>query len=190
MVCWVCLCTCVTASWHTILTAYLLFSRMPNMSYPVFSVLAGGNQFFKFHFRKEPFSNNYFWLSNCSRATFVFVRSTVKENSVRYAEKESSRERASGESDGSNVCVFACWHTLPYAYLLTHSALCLIADTLCLMPACERAGGVRECCNNLRWDCWAALQTLHDKEVRGFTQPKSPISPNHSLLQAQKRNSR
>ena len=80
------------------------------MSYPVFSVLAGGNQFFKFHFRKKSFSDNYAELTwqNCSRATFVFVRSTVKENSVRYAEKESSRERASGESDGSNVCVFAC----------------------------------------------------------------------------------
>jgi hypothetical protein len=30
-----------------------------------------------------------------------------------------------------------CYHTLPYAYLLTHSALCLLADTLCLMPTCS-----------------------------------------------------
>ena len=30
-----------------------------------------------------------------------------------------------------------CRHTLPYAYLLTHSALCLLADTLCLMPTCR-----------------------------------------------------
>jgi hypothetical protein len=27
-------------------------------------------------------------------------------------------------------------HALPYAYLLTHSVLCLLADTLCLMPPC------------------------------------------------------
>ena len=124
-----CLCMCVTASWHTD-SLFTFFKGCPICPIPYFPCWQEVINSWNFIVWKEPFSDNFseLTLQNCSRATFVFVLSTVKENSVRYAEKESSRENASGESDGSNVCVFACWHTLPNAYLLTQSALCLRAS--------------------------------------------------------------
>jgi hypothetical protein len=62
-------------------------------------------------------------------------------NLALYATSAQGMRQAFDKVDAGQVadtlCLMpTCWHTLPYAYLLIHSALCLLADTLCLMPTC------------------------------------------------------